>query len=52
MFKATDTEWAPWTIVPSDDKQRARLNSVRHLLKLIPYETAPRAKVKLPRAPR
>jgi polyphosphate kinase len=49
MFKATNTEFAPWTIVPSDDKERARLNCIRHLLKAIPYETAPRAKVKLPK---
>ena len=33
MLKATDTDFAPWTIVPSDDKQRARLNCIRHLLK-------------------
>jgi polyphosphate kinase 2 len=49
MFKATNTEFAPWTIVPSDDKERARLNCIHHLLKAIPYETAPRAKVKLPK---
>ncbi len=49
MLKATDTDFAPWTIVPSNDKQRARLNCIRHLLKAIPYETAPRAKVKLPK---
>ena len=49
MLKATDTEFAPWTIVPSDDKERARLNCIRHLLKAIPYEKAPRAKVKLPK---
>ena len=49
MLKATDTEFAPWTIVPSDDKRRARLNCIRHLLKAIPHETAPRAKIKLPK---
>jgi polyphosphate kinase 2 len=49
MLKATDTEWAPWIIVPSDDKRRARLNCIRHLLKAIPYEAAPRAEVKLPK---
>jgi polyphosphate kinase 2 len=49
MLKATDTEFAPWNIVPSDDKKRARLNCIHHLLKAIPYETAPRAKVKLPK---
>ena len=49
MLKATDTDFAPWVIVPSDDKKRARLNCIRHLLKMVPYETAPRAKVKLPK---
>jgi polyphosphate kinase len=49
MLKATDTEFAPWTIVPSDDKRRARLNCIHHLLKAIPYEAAPRTKVKLPK---
>jgi polyphosphate kinase 2 len=49
MLKATDTEFAPWIIVPSDDKQRARLNCIRHLLKAVPYEEAPRAKIKLPK---
>ena len=49
MLKATDTDFAPWTIVPSDDKRRARLNSIRHLLKVIPHEDAPRTKIKLPK---
>jgi polyphosphate kinase len=49
MFKATDTDFARWTIVPSDDKRRARLNCIRHLIKTIPYEAAPRAEVKLPK---
>jgi polyphosphate kinase 2 len=49
MFKATDRDFAPWTIVPSDDKRRARLNCIRHLLKVIPHEDAPRVEVKLPR---
>ena len=38
MFKATDTPWAPWHVVRSDDKQRARLNTISHLLTQIPYE--------------
>lgn len=38
MFEATDTEAAPWYIVRSDDKKRARLNCISHLLTLIPYE--------------
>jgi polyphosphate kinase len=49
MFKATDTDWAHWTIVPSDDKRRARLNCIHHLLKTIPHDDAPRVKVKLPK---
>jgi polyphosphate kinase 2 len=49
MFKATDRDFAPWIIVPSDDKRRARLNCIRHLLKAIPHEDAPRVKVKLPK---
>src|SRR5271155_3370047 len=49
MFKATDTSWAPWYVVRSDDKRRARLNVISHLLKHIPYEEAPREKVKLPK---
>jgi hypothetical protein len=49
MLKATDTEAAPWYIVPSDDKKRARLNCISHLLSLIPYRQAPREKVKLPK---
>ena len=48
MFKATDTPWAPWFVVHSDDKQRARLNLITHLLKQIPSEETPRDKVKLP----
>jgi len=49
MFKATDTPWAPWYVARSDDKRRARLNIIRHLLGRIPYKTAPREKVKLPK---
>jgi polyphosphate kinase 2 len=48
MFEATDSDYAPWYIVPSDDKRRARLNCIRHLLGLIPYKKLPRKKVKLP----
>jgi polyphosphate kinase 2 len=48
MLKATDTKWAPWHIVRSDDKKRARLNCISHLLSLIPYEKVPRKKVKVP----
>ena len=49
MFKATDTEWAPWYIANSDDKKRARLNIIKHFLGLIPYRNVPRPKVKFPR---
>jgi polyphosphate kinase 2 len=49
MFAATDTPWAPWYVARSDDKKRARLNIIRHLLSQIPYEEAPRDKVKLPK---
>ena len=49
MLEATDTEYAPWYIVPSDDKRRARLNCIRHLLSLIPYKKLPAKKVKLPK---
>jgi polyphosphate kinase 2 len=48
MLEATDTKDAPWYIVRSDDKRRARLNCIAHLLSLIPYDDAPRDKVKLP----
>jgi len=48
MLDATDTKDAPWHIVRSDDKRRARLNCIAHLLKLIPYEDVRREKVKLP----
>jgi polyphosphate kinase len=49
MFDATDTKHAPWYIVRSDDKKRARLNCLAHILKLIPYKEVPRDKVKLPK---
>jgi len=48
MLKATDTRYAPWYIVRSDDKKRARLNTIAHLLKLIPHKKVKRPKVKLP----
>jgi polyphosphate kinase len=49
MFMATDTAWAPWFVARSDDKRRARLNIIEHLLANIPYEDVPREKVKLPK---
>jgi polyphosphate kinase 2 len=48
MFKATDTREAPWFVVRSDDKKRARLNCISQLLKLIPHKKVERHKVKLP----
>jgi polyphosphate kinase 2 len=48
MLEATDTDYAPWYIVPSDDKRRARLNCISHLLDLIPYKKLPRKTVQLP----
>jgi len=49
MLKATDTKWAPWHILRSDDKRRARLNCITHILSLIPTKKVPRQKVKLPK---
>src|SRR5262249_56673484 len=48
MLEATDTDFAPWYIVPSDDKRSARLNCISHLLGLIPYERTVREKVEVP----
>ena len=47
MFEATDTDFAPWYIVPADSQKRARLNCISHLLGQIPYKALPRARVKL-----
>jgi polyphosphate kinase len=49
MLKATDTKHAPWHVLRSDDKQRARLNCLAHILDLIPHKKVPREKVKLPK---
>jgi polyphosphate kinase len=49
MFKATHSKHAPWHIVRSDDKRRARLNSIAHLLDTIPYKRLRGDKVKLPK---
>lgn len=49
MFRASDTAWAPWNIARSDDKRRARLNIIRHILSKVPYKDVPRDKVKLPK---
>jgi polyphosphate kinase 2 len=49
MFLATDTSWAPWYVVHSDNKRRARLNILTHILSKIPYEELARTKVELPK---
>ena len=49
MLKATDSKDAPWYIVRSDDKKKARLNCISHLLSTIPYGKTPKEKVKLPK---
>jgi polyphosphate kinase 2 len=49
MFEATDTRHAPWRLVRSDDKRRARLNVISYILKTIPYKKIARDKVKLPK---
>jgi polyphosphate kinase 2 len=49
MLEATDTEHAPWWIVRSDDKKRARLNVISHILAQVPYEKIERDEVKLPK---
>lgn len=49
MFKATDLPSTPWYVVRSDDKKRARLNLITHLLAHVPYESIPREKIKLPK---
>jgi polyphosphate kinase len=49
MFAASDTSWAPWFVARSDDKERARLNIISHLLGSIKYKDVPREKVILPK---
>ncbi|AMO23458.1 polyphosphate kinase 2 [Ramlibacter solisilvae] len=49
MFKATDTEFAPWLVARTDDKRRARLNIISDLLSRIPYQPVKRDKVVLPK---
>ena len=49
MFAATDTAWAPWWVAHSDDKRRARLNVISHLLERIPYSHVGHRSVELPR---
>jgi len=49
MFAATDTQQSPWYVVQTDDKERARLNCISHLLSVVPWKEIPRDKVKLPK---
>ena len=49
MLKATDSKHAPWVILRSDDKKRARLNCITHLLDIIPYKKLPREDIDLPK---
>ena len=49
MITATSTGWAPWHVVPTDDKKRSRLNVITHLLSQIPYEPPKERHVTLPR---
>ena len=48
MFAATDTDVAPWHVVVSNDKRRARLNAITHFLGQIPYKEVPREDIKIP----
>ena len=48
MFKYTDIKQAPWYVVPADNKKRARLNCISHLLSVIPYENISTKKIELP----
>ena len=48
MFAATDIKQAPWYVVDADDKRRARINCISHLLSMIPYEDLPLDPIELP----
>ena len=52
MFMVTDIPEAPWYVVESDDKRRARVNMISHLLSTIPYHDVPEPKLKLPKRPK
>jgi polyphosphate kinase 2 len=49
MFAETDTRFAPWHVARTDDKRRARLNIITHLLTRVPYKALPREKIKFPK---
>jgi polyphosphate kinase 2 len=48
MFAETDTAWAPWYVARSDDKKRARLNIIRHILRMVPHKSVKPEKIRLP----
>jgi polyphosphate kinase 2 (PPK2 family) len=48
MFAYTDTKTSPWWVVEADDKRKARLNCIHHLLGMIPYQEIKYKKIKLP----
>jgi len=49
MFAKSDTSWAPWYVVPSNDKKRARLAIISHILEKVPYKKVKAEKIKLPK---
>jgi polyphosphate kinase 2 (PPK2 family) len=49
MFKATDTDIAPWFVANSNNKKQVRLNIIRHVLDSVPYQAVPREKIRLPK---
>jgi polyphosphate kinase len=49
MFAASHTAWAPWHVAQSDDKRRARLNIISHLLSQIPYKASKQEEITLPK---
>jgi hypothetical protein len=52
MFVATDTAWAPWYVVRTDDKRRGRLNLITHLLSQVPYEPLAPKEIRFPKRQR
>ena len=49
MSAATDSRVAPWYVARTEDKRRARLNIITHLLSEVPYKSLPREKIRLPK---
>jgi polyphosphate kinase 2 (PPK2 family) len=49
MFAATHTEWAPWYVARTDDKERGRLNIITHILSKVPYEPIKPREIRLPK---